>query len=204
MMTTHAQMKHSVALALVDMGKDPALRAQRLTAEEVARRANVPVGHVRKIMKEDFGLQFGLGDTFVWTRPQFEAIEAHVLMPVSRTPAVNSQVINIGTNQGHVVGGDNHESTANNTVSNHGDNNQIAAGGDVTITYDQILNQLVRDVEASDLPPEKKRDVIDGAKELLKTGVLQGMKLAVGEMVKAAYTHSGSVAALVDQLGKVL
>lgn len=208
-MATHEQVKHAVATALVEMRRDPALHGQWLTAGEVAKRSSVPVGHVRKVLREDFGLKFGTGDTFGWTREQYDAIEAHTLMPVARAAAVNSQVFNINTNHGHVVAGDNHEST-DNTVSNHGSNNQIAAGGDVTgnlnitVTYEQVLNQLVRDVEASDLPAEKKKGVIDAVKALLKEGAVQSMKLAVGELVKAAYTHSGGVAALAEQAGKML
>lgn len=208
-MATHEQVKHAVGSALVEMGRDPALRGQRLTANEVARRSGVHIGHVRKVMREDFGLQFGLRDTFIWTREQYEAIEAYTLTPVSRMPAVSSQVFNIGTNHGHVVAGDNHEFTTDNTISNHGSNNQIAAGGNltgglnVTITYAQVLNQLVRDVEASGLPPEKRKGVIDAVMGLLKEGTVEGMKLAVGELVQTAYAHSGGIAAFAERAGKV-
>jgi hypothetical protein len=97
-----------------------------------------------------------------------------------------------------------------NTINNHGNNIQAAAGGDVTgtmnvtITYELVLHQLMRDVEASNLPPEKKKGVVDAVKGLLKEGAVQGMKVVVGDLVKAAYAHSGGVAALAEQVGKVL
>jgi hypothetical protein len=110
-MTTHEQMKHAVATALSDMGRDPDLRGQLLTAAEVARRSNVHIGHVREIMRAEFGLKFDAGpqESFGWSRQKYEAIEAYALIPISRgAPMVKSQVFNIGTNHGQVVAGDNH------------------------------------------------------------------------------------------------
>jgi hypothetical protein len=101
-------------------------------------------------------------------------------------------------------------SATTNTIHNHGDNNQMAAGGDVTgtlnvtISYEQVLNQLVRDIEKSNLPDEKKSGIIQATKALLKEGALQGFKVTVGELIKHVYANSHNIAELTDKVGHVL
>lgn len=188
MSITYEQMKLAVAKALVSMKNDAAARR---IVDEVAQRAGLHVGQVREILDDDFRLGFGTGGTFSWTQEQYESIEAYALNPVSRRPASV-------------------QSTTNNTFNNHGSNNNIqaAAGGDVTgnlhvtVTFDQVLNHLVRAVEASDMPSEKKTGIVTTLKSLLTEGALQGVKIGVADLLKVAYAHSGGIVALAETVDK--
>lgn len=101
-------------------------------------------------------------------------------------------------------------SSTANTLINYGSNNQMAAGGDVTgtlnvtITYEEVLNQLVRDIEKSPLPPEEKASLLSKVRGVLKEGGIQVLKVTLAELAKSAYAHSGEIVAVGHELGRLI
>lgn len=152
------------ALAVIEEDKQSPQEEDEGTSGVVtiAKRAGLPVGHVRQALK-DFGFQGTFGDHLVMTPHVVERLES----------AAAPLRIRYGD-----------EGSPRNVVNIHGGTGvQASAGGDVigdltvTVTYQEVLAELEKDIDKSALAPEKKTEA---------RGLLRKFAATVGETVLKA------------------
>ena len=138
----------------------------------IAKRAGFPVGHVREALK-DFGFQGTFGDHLVMTPTVVENLEA------AAAP------LRIRRGDGPAP---------RNVVNIHGGTGvQASAGGDVigdltvSVSYQEVLAELERDIEKSTLAPEKKNEALSALKKVVaavgKTVLEKGLEILVKQSI---------------------
>jgi len=135
-------------------------------------RANVPVGHVSRLL-EEWDLDLIEGTDISWTQRDLDQIEAHVLLPIVESAPVQSKSFNVTAGAGSVV------QVAGDSVS----------GNPSVVTYHYILEQLKGEIERAPMPEAEKKTLLQKVGDVLKSPVL-GSILNLGATV--ARLSSGS------------
>lgn len=155
----------AVARAIVDLS-EAGQRGEAVEDDDdvafVAKAAGLPTGIVTEIV-EDLGLKMSAGGEIVYHHAAIERVKAMVEVNLVRRTGAG---------------------TTNNTVNVHGGEHvQASAGGSgdmhMTVTYEQVLQQLEQKVIASNLAPEKKSEALSMLRGFVKTAGEAVIKTAI-------------------------